>query len=213
MGLSVQFESLPISALNQYSYCPRRCYLIHCESEFADNLHTLSGTNEHENVNLEHTEFRANVRTEFSLPVWSEKLGLTGICDVVEFYPNGIVYPIEYKHGKRRKWANDDVQLAAQAMCLEEMLSVHIPAGAVYHIQSRRRRKIEINQELRDFVRQTVLEVREILNDIQCPKPTNQVQRCRECSMNSLCNPVLITKCSSTISNSAQLFSVSEELD
>ncbi len=127
-------DPIPISALNQYAYCPRRCFLIYAENEFADNLHTQSGTEEHERVDQLQHEIKNGVRIEFALPVWSDQYGLTGRCDVVEFHPDGHVFPVEYKHGKRKQWLNDDLQVAAQALCLEEMLGVSIP-NAVWKVR------------------------------------------------------------------------------
>ena len=124
-----EIELIPLSALNQYAYCPRRCYLIHAEGEFVDNVHTLRGSHEHERVDQLQHEVSAGVRVEYSLPVWSQRLGLTGRCDVVEFHPDGSVYPVEYKHGKRKRWMNDDLQLAAQALCLEETLGQPVAKG------------------------------------------------------------------------------------
>ena len=96
-------DLVPISALNHYAYCPRRCYLIHAEGEFKENVHTLRGTHEHERVDKLRHEASAGVRVEYSLSVWSRKLGLTGKCDAVEFHPDGGVYPVGYKHGKRKR--------------------------------------------------------------------------------------------------------------
>jgi CRISPR/Cas system-associated exonuclease Cas4 (RecB family) len=97
-------------------------YLIHAEAEFEDNVHTLRGTHEHERVDRERHEVSAGARVEYGLPVWSRRLGLSGRSDAVEIHPDGKIYPVEYKHGKRRPWLKDDLHLAAQALCLEEML-------------------------------------------------------------------------------------------
>ena len=86
-------DPIPISSLNQYAYCPRRCYLIHAEGEFEDNVHTLRGTHEHERVDRQRHEVSAGVRVEYALPVWSRRLGLSGRCDAVEFHLDGTVYP------------------------------------------------------------------------------------------------------------------------
>lgn len=180
-----------ISALNQYAYCPRRCYLIHAEGEFRDNVHTLRGTHEHERVDRQKHEVSAGVRVEFGLPVWHRRIGLTGKCDAVEFHPNGTVYPVEYKHGKRRRWANDDIQLAAQALCLEEMLDVSIPKGAIFHQQSRRRREVEIDDTLRQDVETTAREIARLLASRRLPPPTTDLRRCPECSLREICQPEL----------------------
>lgn len=187
-------DPIPLSALNQYTYCPRRCFLIHGEGEFQDNVHTVSGTLEHERVDRIEGEWKDGSRVEYALPVWSDTLGLSGRCDVVEFRQDGTVYPVEYKHGKRRPWPNDDVQLAAQALCLEEMLGKPVTAGAIFHQQSRRRREVLFDETLRQAVRDTVTQVRALLDNGTCPPPLQGplAKRCGECSMRSLCQPELV---------------------
>lgn len=187
-------DPIPLSALNQHTYCPRRCFLIHGEGEFQDNVHTVSGTLEHERVDRIEGEWKDGSRVEYALPVWSDTLGLSGRCDAVEFRQDGTIYPVEHKHGKRKPWPNDDVQLAAQAMCLEEMLGKPVTAGAIFHQQSRRRREVAIDETLRQAVRDTVAEVRALLDKGVCPPPLQGTlaKRCRECSMQPLCQPELI---------------------
>lgn len=184
-------DRILISIINSYLYCPRRCYLANVEGEFADNVHTLRGTHEHERVDRERHEVSVGVRMEYALPVWNRRLGLTGKCDAVEHHPGGTVYPVEYKHGKRRKWINDDLQLAAQALCLEEMLGVAIPKGAIYHQQSRRRREVEIDDALRQSVETAAQEIRQVLGSSQLPPPVNDTRRCPECSLSDICQPEL----------------------
>ncbi len=209
--MAQQVESIPISALNQYAYCPRRCYLIHVEGEFTDNIHTQSGTREHERVDQLAHEIKSGVRVEFALPVWSERLAITGRCDVVEFHPDGTVYPVEYKHGRRRQWLNDDLQLAAQAMCLEEMLAVAIARGAIYHQKSRRRREVSIDGNLRHSVIDAIAAVKNLFASKQCPVPTENKKRCQECSLNVLCNPELVNNKIRLKALTEQLFTVEQE--
>lgn len=180
--------SIAVSALNQYAYCPRRCGLIFLEGDFADNLHTARGTAEHERVDAIRHEAMDGRRIETALPVWSERLGLTGKCDVVEFLPDGTPYPVEYKHGARKKWLNDDLQLAAQALCLEEMTGRTVNKGAIFHHGSRRRREVLIDAALRRELEQTVAAVRTMLTSGVLPPPLNDA-RCRECSLNDICQP------------------------
>jgi len=130
---------------------------------------------------------------------------------VVEFHPDGSVYPVEYKHGKRKQWDNDDLQVAAQAMCLEEMLQTTIPAAAIYHIQTRRRREVPVDQKLRSEVTATITAVINLLNGQQCPPPTEHHNRCPQCSLNGLCNPELINETTRLHQLSAQLFTVAED--
>ena len=188
--MDAEQEPLNVSALNQYAYCPRRCGLIYLEGEFTDNIHTQRGNAEHARVDrAAHATTREGARVEYALPIWSDRLGLIGKCDVVEFWPDGVVYPVEYKHGPRRAWLNDDVQLAAQALCLEEMLHTNIERGAIFHAGSKRRRVIEVNAALRADVASAVTAIREILVSQRLPEPTTDTRRCRECSMKDVCQP------------------------
>lgn len=183
-----------ISLLNQCAYCPRRCGLIHVEGVFADNIHTSRGSAEHERVDrIAHETLHTGARVEYALPVWSERLGLIGKCDVVEFWPDGTIYPIEYKHGPKRKWLNDDLQVAAQAMCLEEMFSCDVPRGAIFHVASHRRREVVFDVALRDAVVGTVNEILSMSESRSLPPPVND-RRCKECSMREICQPEAIGK-------------------
>lgn len=185
-----EIEPLNISALNQYAYCPRRFVLIYVEAQFQDNLHTQRGNAEHEKVDqVAHTTSRSGARVEYALPVWSDRLGLIGKCDVVEFWQDGTVYPVEYKHGPRRAWINDDLQLAAEAMCLEEMLGIHISASAIFHAASKRRREVIIDAPLRQKVESTLEEMRKCMQTRFVPSPISEIQRCRECSLKDICQP------------------------
>lgn len=182
-------DPINVSALNQYAYCPRRCALIYLENEFSDNIHTSRGNAEHERVDQSGwVTTHEGARAEYALPVWSEKLGLIGKCDVVEFHPDGRIYPVEYKHGKKREKLHDEIQLAAQAMCLEEMTGKLVSRGAIYHHGSRRRREVMITPELREKVEETVAAIRTMLDSGKLPPPSNDA-RCRECSLKEICQP------------------------
>ena len=148
------------------------------------------------------------MRVEFALPVWSDRLGITGRCDVVEFHPDGSVFPVEYKHGKRKQWLNDDLQVAAQALCLEEMLNTHIPQAAIYHIQTRRRRDVAIDATLRSQVSATIDAVGKLLSSRQCPPLVEDKNRCPQCSLNELCNPELISEKTRLRQLASQLFTL-----
>jgi len=187
-----QNQPIPISALNHFSYCPRRAYLIHVEREFVENEHTVAGSHEHARADSEASIFRDGVRTAFGLPVASLRLGLTGRCDSVEFHDQGArVVPVERKHGKRKAWDNDDLQLAAQAVCLEEMLGVVISQAAIFHTQTARRRDVHINLELRAQLESAVDALRVLLKSTRLPEPTPHLQRCGQCSLISVCQPEL----------------------
>ncbi len=185
-------DPINVSALNQYTYCPRRCGLIYLENEFSDNIHTSRGNAEHERVDQSgYVTTREGARAEYALPVWSERIGLIGKCDVVEFWPDGNIYPVEYKHGERKKRLNDDLQLAAQALCLEEMTGKPILYGAIYHHTSRHRREVAITPELRRQVEDTVAAIRAMMDSGKLPPPANDA-RCKECSLKEICQPQVV---------------------
>ncbi|KNZ34022.1 MAG: CRISPR-associated protein Cas4 [Methylibium sp. NZG] len=186
-------DPLPLSALQHWAYCPRQCGLIHLEQAFDDNLHTQRGQAVHAQVDQPGVEERKGLRIERALPVWSDALGLIGKADVVEFEPDGTPYPVEYKHGSRHKAADiaacDDVQLAAQAMCLEGMTGRTVSEGALYYASSRRRRIVPVTAALREQVAQTVQAVRAMLTSASLPPPTQDVRRCKGCSLRDRCQP------------------------
>ncbi|MEZ0328511.1 MAG: CRISPR-associated protein Cas4 [Dissulfuribacterales bacterium] len=192
--LTKSAEPIAVSALNQYAYCPRRCALIFTEGEFEDNIHTQRGSDEHDRVDQDfHVCDVDGVRLEYALPVWSKRLGLIGRCDVVEFHPDGSVYPVEYKHGKKRKWLNDDLQLTAQVLCLEEILDVEIKCGAIFHRGSRHRREVEFTSELRKEAETTANAIHTLLASNLLPDPLNN-HRCPECSLKNICLPSVIAQ-------------------
>lgn len=187
-------EPIPISALQHWCYCPRQCALIHVEQVFAENLYTLRGQAVHKQVDQPGVETRAGLRVERALPVWSDRLGLIGKCDVVEFEADGTPYPVEYKHGSRNKaaWiaACDDLQLAAQAMCLEEMTGRAVQEGALFYAASKRRRTVAIDIGLRQRVEDAAVAVRTMLDAGEVPPPASD-DRCKRCSLVELCQPTL----------------------
>jgi CRISPR-associated exonuclease Cas4 len=201
-------EPIVVSALNQYAYCPRRCALIFMDGEFTDNIHTQRGTAEHDRADQTfHVCDVEGVRLEYALPVWSRRLGLSGRCDVVEFHPAGMVYPVEYKHGKKQKWLNDDLQLAAQALCLEEILNVTVSCGAIFHKGSMHRREVEFTLELRRQVEETANAIHELLASGCLPPPINN-QRCPECSLINICLPSIVADKGRSRKAARELFEV-----
>lgn len=181
-------DPIPISALQHWAYCPRQCGLIHLEQAFADNLHTARGQAVHHLVDVPGYEMKSGVKIERALPLWSDRLGLIGKADLVEFHPEGSIYPVEFKHGRKRQKVHDDIQLAAQALCLEEMLNRSVPHGAIYHATSHRRREVAITPELRQQVTETAEAIRAMLSSGTLPPPVNDA-RCRECSLKDICQP------------------------
>lgn len=183
-------DPLPISALQHWSYCPRQCGLIHLEQAFDDNVYTLRGQAVHALVDMPGYEVRAGVRSERALPLASERLGLIGKADIVEFLPDGTPYPVEYKHGRtiKAQHGHDALQLAAQALCLEEMTGRAVPEGALFYASSKRRVRIEIDAGLRAAVEEAVLAIRAMLARGALPPPVADA-RCRACSLIDLCQP------------------------
>lgn len=182
---------IPISAINQYAYCPRRCALIHVEQTFDDNIYTMRGRDLHERTD-QPTEsgWEEGMRVERALSLWSKQLGLIGKADVVEFHGE-TPYPVEYKSGPNRQFDNDDLQLCAQALCLEEMMGRSVPRGAIYHHSSRKRREVEFMPGLRLQVIQTIQAIRTMLAGKRLPPPVND-RRCTHCSLRESCMPEVI---------------------
>jgi CRISPR-associated exonuclease Cas4 len=191
-------EPLPLSLLNDYLYCPRRAALKIVEGWRAANVHTDRGDIVHEHTDLRGYEVVAGVKLLRALPVFSERLGLNGKCDIVEQRPDGTLYPVEFKLGKRRQWENDDAQLCAQAMCLEEMFAVSVPRGAVFHADSKRRREVEFTPELRAKAEQTAAQLHALLGGFEISNVKSQIPplppavlkpACEECSLYKICLP------------------------
>lgn len=202
-------DPIMLSALQHWSYCPRQCALIHLEQAFDENVHTMRGNAAHERVDDPGFETFEGVRSERALPVWSDRLGLVGKCDVVEFHPDGHIYPVEYKHGRKKPQAHDDLQLAAQALCLEEMFGTTISNGAIYHHTSRRRREVSFTTDLKQQVEETVAVIRAMLNSGKLPPPVND-QRCKECSLNDICQPQAMAETATQRGLANTLFEVKE---
>ena len=203
-------DTIPLSALQHWCYCPRQCGLIHLEQAFADNLHTARGNAVHRLVDTPGYEMQAGVKVERALPLWSDQFGLIGKADLVEFHSNGRIFPVEFKHGRRRQKRHDDVQLAAQAMCLEEMLGRPVTHGAIYHASSRRRREVEITPALRALVVETAGAIRTMLASGRLPPPVNDA-RCRECSLIEICQPAALAGQNVQRELRAELFSATDE--
>lgn len=199
-----------ISALQHYAYCPRQCALIHVEQTFDENVFTLRGHRVHVKVNVPEYELIEGVRVDRALPLWSHKLGLTGVADVVEFLADGTPYPVEYKSGPRKPREADEIQLCAQAMCLEEMFGRSVPAGAIFHHASRRRRDVQLDVSLRSMVVATIQEVRQLLKISRLPPPVAD-ERCPDCSLLETCMPHTVQEFDRA-AKSNNPFSISGEL-
>ena len=137
--------------------------------------------------------------------VRSHRLRLVGVADLVEFHP--VPYPVEYKRGKRRRWDNDEAQLCAQALCLEEMLGTTVPAGAIFHVRSKRRREVVFDDGLRRTTVDAARRLHELVASGQVPPPVLH-PKCKQCSLHKLCLPELITAAAVYERAAAELFTV-----
>ena len=197
-----------ISALEHWSYCPRQCGLIHVDQTYEENLYTMRGNAVHAIVDTVETEVKQGIRIERALPLWSKKLGLVGKADVVEFH-NEVPYPVEYKHGPRRQQEHDDLQLCAQALCLEEMTGQPVPCGAIYHHKSRRRREVVFDEALRENVVKVIEAIRIMLNSKTLPPPVHD-KRCDKCSLKESCMPEVLGQKGREKRLLAKLFDISD---
>ena len=194
--MAAELDQIPLSALQHWHYCPRQCGLIHLEQAFDDNVHTLRGQAVHAKVDKPGVETAKGVRVERALPLWHDELGLVGKSDVVEFLSGGVPYPVEYKHGSRNKAADiaacDDLQLAAQGMCLQAMTGKMVNEGALYYATSKRRRVVAITHQLRAEVAQTADAIRQMLASGELPPSLvaeQAARRCKACSLLARCQP------------------------
>jgi CRISPR-associated exonuclease Cas4 len=187
----IDIEPVSISALNQYVFCPRRCALMNVDGVWVDNEHTIIGSLLHDRADEPGDETGNGVTLLRALPLYSQRYGLTGKADIVELHGRRPT-PVEYKKGKRRKFENDDVQLCAQAFCLEEMFAHEVPRGFIYHAASKRRREVSFDPRLREETAATINAVREMLAAGQVPA-ANLAPRCDGCSLRNVCIPELTT--------------------
>lgn len=194
-------DLLPLSGIQHFLFCRRQWALIDVERQWQENVLTVEGTLLHGRVDDPYfTEKRKGVITARSVPVASTTLGLTGVCDVVEFTesPQGVRLPghtgtylpapVEYKRGKQKQEPSDEAQLCAQAICLEEMLAVEIPVGSLYYGQVRRRVVVEFANPLRDLVRKAADEMQAYFQRGYTPR-VKPFKGCRSCSLADVCLP------------------------
>ena len=179
---------IPISAIEHFEYCPRQCALILCDGVWNDNVHTVKGVRAHRRVDSGRHRRERGRQVLRSIPLWSEVLGLSGRADAVEM-ERGAVRPVEYKSGVRHG-AAADLQLCAQALCLEEMLDVKIPHGHVWYGGPRRRVRVDFTPALRSEVRDVILQIRKQMLTTELPEAPND-RRCVECQLLHHCLPEL----------------------
>ena len=190
-------EPLLISALNQYLFCPRRCALMHTEGIWVDNAHTAKGTLLHEHADSSGYEHDKGAKVLRGLTLYSTQYGLTGRADIVEVRDMEVAQsrrksymPVEYKKGKRRRFENDEVQLCAQALCLEEMFSTEIERGYIFHAASKRRHEVVFDAALRAETVKTIEAVRALIASKVTPA-ARLLPRCDGCSLRGVCLPEL----------------------
>jgi CRISPR-associated exonuclease Cas4 len=181
-------DYIMLSALQHYMFCPRQCALIHLEQHWAENRYTAEGQVLHERVDSNKSDTADNVRIVRILPLCSQRLGLSGQADVVEFHLNGTVFPVEYKRGKPKENRCDEVQLCAQALCLEEMLTLHIDEGALFYGKRRRRTVVTFDEILRQLTEQVVHNVHDLLAKGVTPLASYE-SKCDQCSLLNICLP------------------------
>ncbi len=194
-------DLLPLSGLQHFLFCRRQWALIHVERAWSENLLTIEGRQMHQRVDDPFfSEVREGVVISRSIPVASYRLGLNGVCDLVEFvpHPSGIQLngrqgtflpaPVEYKRGAKKAGSFDEAQVCAQAVCLEEMLSVNIPSAYLYYGQTRHRVKVELTTELRTLVEKSALEMHTYFERGYTPR-VRIGKMCKSCSLADICLP------------------------
>jgi CRISPR-associated exonuclease Cas4 len=186
-------ELIPLSALQHYAFCRRQCALIHIEQIWQENVYTLEGRIIHDKVHSGNTEKRRTTRTQFGMPVRSLKLGLSGRTDTVEYDDDGEVRIIEMKRGRSKTKGMDEIQLCAQAICLEEMLSLPIREGYLFYRKARRRKTVVFTSQLRARTSELAHEVHLFLDAGRTPPPLPD-DKCPRCSLYGVCLPDSLSK-------------------
>lgn len=186
-------EAIYLSSLQHYLYCPRQFGLIELEAVWEENQLTAEGQVLHQRVNQPDRQKRGHVRTVWALRLAHPELGIEGVADVVEYHqqPDGteIPYPIEYKRGKPKTHRADEVQLCAQALCLEAMHLMMVSEGALFYGEIRRRQPVVFDAALRELTRDTILACRAIITSQTTPKAVYHPKKCKNCSLFEPCHP------------------------
>lgn len=192
-------ELIQLSALQHIVFCERQCALIHIEQVWSENLFTAEGRILHDKVDTADRESRRNIRIEYGVPMRSLRLGLIGKADVVEFHRHGdtwVPFPVEYKRGKPKPTNCDKVQLCAQALCLEEMMNIEVPEGALFYGQTRHRMDVKFDSALRKETEVASVRLRELIESGITPK-AEYSKKCDKCSLVELCLPKVNRKAGS----------------
>lgn len=191
-------QTLYLSRLQHYLFCPRQFALIELECAWEENIFTAEGQVMHEKVNSGGHDTRGNIKTVRTLALGHTALGLEGVADVVEYHTddagNQMPFPIEYKRGKPKSHRADEVQLCAQALCLEDMHHCIVPKGALFYGKTRRRHAVDFDEELRQITLGAIDDCRHIIESGQTPKPIYSTSKCRNCSLKDHCHPKIFNK-------------------
>jgi CRISPR-associated exonuclease Cas4 len=186
-------EPIYLSRLQHYLYCPRQFALIELEDVWIENRFTAEGQVLHQRVDQADKQKRGEVRTIRAMRLSHGVLGIEGVADVVEYHRQSDgteqPYPIEYKRGKPKAHRADEVQVCAQALCLEDMEGVAVPEGALFYGKVRRRHRVDFDEALRDLTLQTIRACRDIVQSKITPKAVYQAGKCRHCSLIEQCHP------------------------
>lgn len=182
-------DYLPLSYLNHLAYCLRRFWYMYVQGELAVNAPMLEGSLLHERA--DRTGYETDDRgrlVQRRVWVWSDRLQIAGFADFVE-QDGTTLLPVEYKHGQKGKWDNDDIQLCAQALCLEEMTGQPVPQGEIFYWRSRRRVTVVFDVGLRQQTETAVSHARHILTTNRIPAPIQERHKCKHCSLQPICLP------------------------
>lgn len=183
-------DLLPLSYINQFAYCPRRFWYMYVQGEMKENAHVLRGVINHERAHSPGYEtMPTGVTIHRRVYVYSHALGITGYTDLLEEHADGHLVPVEYKQGQQGKWSNDEAQICAQALCLEEMTGKVITDGALFYFGSRRRVTVAFTDVLRTQTRAYIQQMQWTLAHDVLPAHTDHRERCRGCSLSEVCLP------------------------
>ncbi|ADO43030.1 CRISPR-associated protein Cas4 [Ketogulonicigenium vulgare] len=190
--MGAEEDAIPLSALQHAVYCLRQAALIHLERLWVANRFTAEGDVLHAVADKGGARRARGVRRVMSLPLASARLNLIGTADLVEFIPGPageVAFPVEYKRGKPKLHRADEVQLCAQALCLEEMTGQPVPEGALFYAHTKRRVTVPFDTELRALTQNAAQSLADILASRITPAPTAHKSRCRACSLHEACRP------------------------
>jgi CRISPR-associated exonuclease Cas4 len=176
-----------LRALEHYAYCPRQCALIHVEGIWADNEHTVKGRAGHKRADNAAPRTEKGRLVVRGMELWSDQLALHGRADAVEFSADGTIEPVEYKIGVKHG-NSAELQVCAQAFCLEEMFDIDILNGSVWYSKTKRRHRFPLTLELRETTRLTIAHIRELSSQRILPTAPNDA-RCEHCQLKSHCMP------------------------